>query len=100
MGDAVSADDGMLPQVPIYWEVFALFLRWASAVLVWGIARNLWRGQAEFAAIASLAFLLYPGFNQQWTSYLYSHFLIVLCFLLLSFLCSIWAVTGQSVECR
>ncbi len=81
----------MLPQVPIYWEVLALLLRWASAALVWLMARNLWRGRSEFAAIASLAFLLYPGFNQQWTSYLYSHFFIVLCFLLLSFMCSIWA---------
>jgi hypothetical protein len=81
----------VLPQIPIYWEILALVVRWASAVLVWLMARNLWRGRAEFAAIASLAFLLYPGFNQQWTSFLYGHFFIVLCFLLLSFLCSIWA---------
>ncbi len=40
----------------------------------------------------ALCFLVYPGFNQQWTSYLYSHFLIVLCFLLLSFLCTIWSL--------
>ena len=81
----------LLPQTPIYWEMLALVVRWVSAVLVWLIARNIWRGRAEFAVIASLAFLLYPGFNQQWTSFLYSHFFIVLCFLLLSFLCSIWA---------
>lgn len=81
----------VLPQVPIYWEVFALVLRWGSAILVWLIAKNLWPGHREFALIAGLAFLLYPGFNQQWTSYLYSHFFIVLCFLLLSFLCSIWS---------
>jgi len=81
----------VLPQVPIYWEVWALVLRWLSAVLVWLIARSVWRGRPEFAVVASLSFLLYPGFNQQWTSYLYSHFFIVLCFLLLSWMCSIWA---------
>ncbi|MFH1185030.1 MAG: hypothetical protein V1755_08330, partial [Chloroflexota bacterium] len=85
---------GVLPHVPIYWQVFALILRWVLAVLVWLIAANLWPRHREFALIAGLAFLLYPGFNQQWTSYLYSHFFIVLCFLLLSFLCSIWSVRG------
>jgi hypothetical protein len=81
-----------LPQVPIYWEAFGLFWRWLAAVLVWGIARHLWRGREGFAVATALLFLLYPGFNQQWTSYLYSHFLIVLCFLLLSFLCTLWSL--------
>ena len=40
----------VLPQVPIYWEVLALVLRWASAVLVWLMARNLWRGQSRIRA--------------------------------------------------
>jgi len=83
---------GILPHIPTYWQVFALILRWVMAVLVWQIAANLWPRHREFALTAGLAFLLYPGFNQQWTSYLYSHFFIVLCFLLLSFLCSIWSV--------
>jgi hypothetical protein len=81
-----------LPQVPIYWEVFGLFWRWVAAVLVWRISRNLWRGHDRFAFAAAAAFLVYPGFNQQWTSYLYSHFLIVLCFLLQSFLLTIWSL--------
>lgn len=82
----------VLPQVPMYWEVLALLLRWASAVLVWLIARELWPANREFGLVTALAFLVYPGFNQQWTSFLYSHFFIVLCFLLVSFLCSAWAV--------
>jgi hypothetical protein len=82
----------LLPQIPIYWEVFGLFWRWVSALLLWGIVRNLWPRHREFAVTASLCFLLYPGFNQQWTSYLYSHFFIVLCFLLSSFLCTLASV--------
>jgi len=81
----------ILPQVPIYWEVFALFWRWMTALLVWGIIRELWPGRRQFALIVSMFFLLYPGFNQQWTSLLYSHFFIVLCFFLISFLCMIWS---------
>ncbi|HTP01373.1 MAG TPA: hypothetical protein VMJ64_08375 [Anaerolineales bacterium] len=75
----------LLPQVPIYWEIFGLMWRWGTAVLVWLIVREVWKGRERLAMTAGLLFLLYPGFSQQWTSYLYSHFFIVLCFLLLSF---------------
>ncbi len=81
----------LLPQVPIYWEVFALFWRWMTALLVWGIVRELWPGRRQFALLVSIFFLLYPGFNQQWTSLLYSHFFIVLCFFLISFLSMLWS---------
>jgi hypothetical protein len=82
----------MLPQIPIYWQVFCLFWRWLAALIVWAIARNLWPARRQLAVVVALCFLVYPGFNQQWTSYLYSHFFIVLCCLLGSFLCMIWSV--------
>lgn len=81
----------ILPQIPIYWQVFGLLWRWLTAVLTWAIVRELWPGRERLALIASLLFLVYPGFNQQWTAYLYSHFFIVLCFLLGSFLCMLHA---------
>lgn len=87
-----QATTHFLPQVPIYWEVFGLLWRWLSALLVWAIAVTIWPGRRQFAVVASLCFLLYPGFNQQWTSYLYSHFFIVLCFLLTSFLCTLFSI--------
>src|SRR5258706_6628447 len=75
----------ILPQVPIYWQVFALFWRWLGVVTLWAIVRKLWPQREKFALTLSLLFLLYPGFNQQWVSYLYSHFFIVLFFFLLSY---------------
>ena len=72
----------ILPHVPIYWQVFALLLRALSGILAWGIFKRIWPRRETFALIAGFFFLLYPGFNQQWGSYLYSHFFIVLnCFL-------------------
>jgi len=73
----------ILPQVPIYWQLLAFTFRWLGAVTVWAIARELFPQRERLALSLSLLFLLYPGFNQQWGSYLYSHFFIVLfCFLL------------------
>jgi hypothetical protein len=81
----------LLPQVPVFWQIFALLWRWLGAVVVWAIGRELWKDkrsspvdQPYFAISVALLFLLYPGFNQQWGSYLYSHFFIVLFFFLLS----------------
>lgn len=82
----------LLPQVPIYWQVFALVWRWVSALLVWVIVGRLWPNSRHLALLAALGFLLYPGFTQQWTSFLYGHFFVVLCFLLFSFVCMIWAI--------
>ena len=74
----------LLPQVPIYWQVFALFWRWLTGLLVWAIMRELFPKRDRFALGTALLFLVYPGFNQQWGAYLYSHFFIVLSFFLLS----------------
>lgn len=74
----------LIPQVPVYWQIFALLWRWLGAVVVWAIVRELWKDRPRFALSVALLFLLYPGFNQQWVAYLYSHFFIVIFFYLFS----------------
>ena len=75
----------LLPQIPIYWQLLAFTFRWLGAVAVWGIVQELFPQRKNLALGLSLLFLVYPGFNQQWGSYLYSHFFIVLFFFLYSF---------------
>jgi hypothetical protein len=82
----------MIPQVPAYWQVFALLWRWLGAVVVWAIVRQLWKDKPRFALGVALLFLVYPGFNQQWAAFLYGHFFIVLFFFLFSLLCMLWAM--------
>lgn len=85
----------VIPQVPVYWQVFALFWRWMTGMLVWATMRELFPKRAGMALSIALLFLVYPGFNQQWGSYLYSHFFIVLCFLLFSFYLMLRASRGR-----
>ncbi len=80
-----------LPDIPVYWQVFALILRWVTALLCWLIFLELWPERRRLALTIALFFLLYPGFNLQWVSYVYSHFYIVLSFFLLSYLLMFWA---------
>jgi hypothetical protein len=74
----------LIPQVPVFWQIFALIWRWLGAVVVWAIVRELWQDRPRFALSVAILFLLYPGFNQQWGSFLYSHFFIVIFFYLYS----------------
>lgn len=83
----------LFPQVPVYWQIFALIWRWLGAVVAWAIVRQLWKDKPRFALGAALLFLVYPGFNQQWAAFLYSHFFIVLFFFLFSLLCMLWAMS-------
>ena len=85
----------LFPQVPIYWQVFALIWRWLTGVLVWAIVRELFPKRPRLALGTALLFLLYPGFNQQSGAYLYSHFFIVLNFFLFSYYLMLRAAHGH-----
>lgn len=76
----------VIPQVPIYWQVFSLLWRWLGVVLLWKLARELWRDHEKTAVMIGLFFLLYPGFDLQWAAFLTTHFYIVLCFFFISYL--------------
>ena len=84
----------LFPQVPIYWQVFALVWRWVTGFWVWLIMRELFPQRPRLVLGTALLFLLYPGFNQQWGSYLYSHFFIVISF----FLCSLYLMLRAQKE--
>ncbi len=85
----------LLPHAPLPWQVFALFWRWVTGVLVWAVTRALWPHRERVALATGVLFLLYPGFNQQWAAYLYSHFFIVLAFFLLSYLCMLQSLRSR-----
>ena len=66
------------------WQIFAIIMRWLSALCVGWIVRLIWPDKKEAAFVVSLLFLVYPGFGQQWVSTIYSRVFILLCFFLLS----------------
>jgi hypothetical protein len=90
-GELYQLTTRFIPQVPAYWQLFALFWRWLGVVVLWKAIRILLPDRPQFAFTTSLLFLFYPGFNEQWVSFLFSHFLIVLFFFLLSYLIMIWS---------
>jgi hypothetical protein len=75
----------MLGTNPLVWQIFALIWRWLAALLFWLVLRLLWPERPRQALWASLLFVVYPGFGQQWISVIYSEAFIILA----AFLCSL-----------
>ena len=64
----------LLPQIPAVWQVFAMFWRWLGVFIFWLTLGELFPRRKDIPFLLALLVLLYPGFNQQWVSYVYSHF--------------------------
>ena len=81
---------------PWVWQLFGLFWRWLSSVLVWSLLRRIWPHPPQAAFWASLLFLVYPGFHQQHIPIIFGHLFLVLCIFLFSLYLNIIALTSKS----
>ncbi len=76
----------ILGELPILWHTFNLFIRILLAFVLWWTLQQIWPNAKQQTIWASLFFLVYPGFSQQWVSLTHSNQeLIPHCFQLLSF---------------
>ena len=83
-----------LGEEPWRWQVFGLFWIWVSGLALWGTLRLLWPKFRHPAAWAALAFVVYPGFNQQAIAICYGHFFIILTCYLFSLAAMLAALRG------
>ncbi len=80
-----------IPQKPLYWQIIALFWRWLTSILFFGILSQLFPAKKKIALAAALLFLLYPGFNQQFVSFVYGYHFTTYSLFLFSILAMLWA---------
>lgn len=67
----------LIPATPLAWQVFGLFMRFITGLSVWFCLRTVWPASRRHALTASLLFLVYPAFTQQWipVTYTNQHFI-------------------------
>ena len=58
----------LIPPVPIYWQAFALIVRFLSGLLAWSAFRGIWPHHQRQVLVAALLFLLFPGYSQHWVA--------------------------------
>ena len=68
LGPIFFVTTSLIPPVPLYWQIFALLIRFLSGLLAWFAFRQIWPHHKQQALIASLLFLLFPGYSQHWVA--------------------------------
>ncbi len=99
-GMLYQATTSVLGSLPWHWQVFAIFWRWMAGVALWAMLRLAWPRQSHVALWAALLFVVYPGFEQQFISLVYSHFFIILTAFLASLGCTLLALRLRSRRWR
>ncbi len=61
---------------PLLWHLFSLLMRWLTAVSLLWVLRLIWPERQRETLLATVFFLVYPGFNQQAIAITYSHFFL------------------------
>jgi hypothetical protein len=59
----------LIPPEPLYWQIFMLLIRFVSGLLAWFIFSQVWPTHKRSALVASLLFLLFPGYSQHWVAF-------------------------------
>jgi hypothetical protein len=59
----------LIPPEPIYWQIFMLIIRFVSGLLAWFTFRQVWPQHSRAALVASLLFLVFPGYSQHWVAF-------------------------------
>lgn len=70
---------------PLAWHLFSLVMRWLTAISLLWVLRIIWPHRERETFLATVFFLVYPGFDQQAVAITYSHFFLAQTLLLVSF---------------
>ena len=63
------ATTSLIPPIPVYWQIFALAIRFISGWSAWFVLSQIWPNHKRQALVASLLFLVFPGYSQHWVAF-------------------------------
>ncbi len=76
----------LVPPVPLYWQSFALVIRFILGISAWWMFKQIWPQRPRIALIAAFFILIFPGYSQHWVAFTHiNQELIPFIFYLLSF---------------
>ncbi len=76
----------LIPPVPLYWQIFALVIRFTIGLAAFWAFNQIFPKQQRIAFIATLLILVFPGYSQHWVALTHiNQELIPFIFYLLSF---------------
>lgn len=86
LGPIFLATTSVIPPIPIYWQIFAILIRFLSGLSAWFAFNQIWPRHKRHVFVAALLFLVYPGYSQHWVAFTHinQEWISLIC-LLLSF---------------
>src|SRR5688572_14987513 len=94
LGPIFFVTTSLIPPIPLYWQIFALLIRFISGLSAWFALNQVWPHHKRQVLVASLLFLVFPGYSQHWVAFTHiNQEWIPFIFYLLSF-----GFTGRSLR--
>ena len=69
LGPIFFVTTSLIPPVPLYWQIFALVIRFLAVLSAWFALSHIWPRHPRQTLIASLLFLVFPGYSQHWVAF-------------------------------
>ncbi len=69
LGPIFFITTSLIPPNPLLWQIFALIIRFLSALLAWLALNKIWPRHPRQTLIVSLLFLVFPGYSQHWVAF-------------------------------
>lgn len=69
LGPIFYVTASLVPPVPLYWQIFALVIRFILGIAAWWMFKQIWRECPHLAWVAALLMLVFPGYSQHWVAY-------------------------------
>jgi hypothetical protein len=86
LGPVFYFTTSLVPPIPLYWQFFALVIRFVLGISAWWMFRQAWSNRPRLALIAAFFMLVFPGYSQHWVAFTHiNQELIPFIFYLLSF---------------
>ncbi|MBI5942952.1 MAG: hypothetical protein HY864_01175 [Chloroflexi bacterium] len=68
LGPIFYATTSLIPPIPLYWQIFALIIRFLIGLSVWWTFKQLWATRPRFALTLALLLTVFPGYSQHWVA--------------------------------
>ncbi|MCC7117368.1 MAG: hypothetical protein IT310_02490 [Anaerolineales bacterium] len=68
LGPIFYITTSLIPSVPLYWQIFALIIRFGMGASLWWSLSQAFPEKKPFAFIAALLLIVFPGYSQHWVA--------------------------------
>ncbi len=97
LGPIFFITTSLIPTNPLYWQIFALVIRFLIGLSAWWMFKSFFPSRPRFALTAALFMLVFPGYSQHWVALTHiNQELLPFIFYLLSFGVSAHAIRKRN----